>query len=218
MLQKLFAPSNRLERVEMAAFCGLDQLVSLNLGYNKLSSAPNLCPMKCSLEILYLESNRLSTISKSYFKGLKKIRMIVLDNNKLIQLPDLHWVQHSLTVIRVAGNYLTSFEALQTFDIYKHLSNMYMSNNTIRNFNVTLLRHMPKLTNLVLFLNNITHVDDFRGFYDKKINLMENPWHGGEALSWMGEEDMEFENGLTCATPVCLRNMTIADMSKLSIT
>ena len=47
---------------------------------------------------------------------------------------------------------------------------------------------MPKLAYLEFYSNNITHVDDFRSFYDKEINLAQNPWHCGVALSWMGED------------------------------
>ena len=75
---------------------------------------------------------------------------------------------------------------------------------------------MPKLTILELNGNEITRVDDFRSFYAMQINLNGNPLHCGAALSWMGEEEMEFEKDLVCATPTCLRDMAIADMSKSS--
>ena len=215
MLQELRVQTTRLERVEMAAFCGLDQLLELDLANNKLSSAPHLCPLKCSHETLDLARNRISKISKNYLKGFKKLRVIILEQNNIIQLPYLHWVQHSLSEIKASHNYLTSLEAFKTFGIFKHLSSIHLGENNICRLNVTLLRHMPKLTYLELHSNNITHVDDFRSFYDRDINLAENPWHCGVALSWMGDEDMEFESMLVCATPVCRRNMAIAKMSKL---
>ena len=43
---------------------------------------------------------------------------------------------------------------------------------------------------------------------------MANPWHCGTALSWMGKDDMAFEDGLVCETPYCLQGNPIADMSK----
>ena len=204
-----------MERVEVAAFCGLNKLMILSLSFNKLTSAPHLCPVKCSLEILDLEANKISSIDKNYLWGFKKLRNINLDMNEIIQLPDLHWVQHSLCRIRAMENSVISLDAFKTIGIFKHLYRIQMALNNIRIFNVTLLRHMPKLTTLELYTNKITHVDDFRRFYNKKINMMGNPWHCGAALSWMGEEDMEeFELDLRCATPVCLRGMAIADMSK----
>ena len=172
--------------------------------------------MKCSLEILDLEWNKLSTISKNYLKGFKKLKFINLSGNNIILLPDLHWVRRSLSTIKAAHNNVTlALEAFQTFDIFEKLSFVNMGGNNIRNFNVTLLRHMPNITNLLLNSNKITLVDDFRRFCYKRITLQDNPWHCGAALSWMGEEEMAFELGLKCATPACLHDMAIADMGKL---
>ena len=126
MLQVLIVQTTRLERVEMAAFCGLYQLLELNLANNKLSSAPHLCPLKCSLETLDLARNKISTISKKYLKGFKNLRCIYLDENNIIQLPYLHWVQHSLSEITASHNHLTSLEAFKTFGIFKHLSSIHL--------------------------------------------------------------------------------------------
>ena len=202
----------------MAAFCGLNQLLVLNLANNKLTFAPHLCSVKCSLETLDLSSNKISTLRGNYFKCFKKLKKIFLVYNNIIQLPDLHWVQHSLYQIRVGSNYLTSLSAFQTVGTFKHLHHIELAENTFVRFDVTLLRHMPKLSLLELYMNEITCVDDFRSFYDGKISLNGNPLHCGAALSWLGEEDMKFERHLVCAAPVCLRDMTIAKMSKLSKT
>ena len=67
---------------------------------------------------------------------------------------------------------------------------------------------------LNLHENNFTHIDDFRTLFKGLIDLRRNPWHCGEDLYWMGEEEMRFERGLTCASPPCLHGMAIADMSK----
>ena len=187
----------------------------MHLGYNKLTSAPHLCPVKRSLEAIYLEHNEISTVSKNYLKGFKKLKKLTLSNNNIILLPDLHWVQHSLFGVEAQYNYVTSLEAFQTSDIFEQLYYVYMGGNNIRNFNVSLLCHMPKLYQFQLHTNEITHVDDFRNFSDKNIRMVNNPWHCGSALSWMGEDDMEFEHDLICATPVCRRDMAIANMSKL---
>ena len=181
MLQELLVQTTRQESVEMAAFCGLDQLLELNLANNRLSSAPHLCTLKCSLETLDLAQNKISTIRKTYLKGFKNLRRIVVDENNIIQLPYLNWVQHSLSEIKASHNCLTSLEAFKPFGIFKHLSSIHLGKNNIRRFNVTLLRHMPKLTNLELYSNNITHVDDFRSFYDRKNKFGRKPlalWSG----------------------------------------
>ena len=134
----------------------------------------------------------------------------------IILLPDLHWVQHSLFDVRADNNYVTPLEAFQTSDIFEQLYYVYMAGINIRNFNITLLRHMSKLFQLTLHSNEITHVDDFLKFSDKEIRLVDNPWHCGAALPWMGDDDMKFEHRLRCATPVCRCDVAIANMSKLS--
>ena len=67
----------------------------------------------------------------------------------------------------------------------------------------------------LLYTNEIAHVDDLWSFSDIEVNLIDNPLHCGAASSWMGEEDLMLEHGFTCATPVCLQDMVIADMSEL---
>ena len=215
MLQKLILRTKGMERIAAAAFCGLSQLLEMKLGHNKLTSAPHLCPVKRSLENLYLENNEISTISENYLKGFEKLKVFHLSNNNIILLPDLHWVQHSLFDVRAEYDYVTSLEAFQTSDIFQQLHLVYMGGNNIRNFNISLLCHMPKLYQHQLYTNEITHVDDFRNFSDKDIRMVNNPWHCGAALSWMGEDDMKFEHRLRCATPVCRRGVAIANMSKL---
>ena len=204
----------RLERVEVAAFCGLSEFLFLSLDNNKLTSAPPLCSVKCSLEYLDLGYNKISTISKNYLKGFMKLRKLYLQTNNIVLLPDLHWIQHSLTIVFAGNNYIATLDAFQTADIFRQLSQIDMGCNNIRSFNSALLHHMPNLITINLNSNEIAHANDFRGFYDKRINLLDNPWHCGMALSWMGQENMEFERGLFCATPVCLRGMAIDDMSK----
>ena len=216
MLQELHVPNKGIRRVEVAAFCGLSRFSLLNMENNELTSAPPLCPVKCVLKFLVLGNNKISTISKNYLRGFKSLKTLYLDNNNIILLPDITRVKQSVAVVSAVNNYVATLEAFQTFNIFKQLHHIDLGRNNIRSINFSLLRHMPKLTDLDLYSNKITHIDDFRSFYDRGIYLGGNPWHCGATLSWMGEEDMAFEKGLVCATPACLRDMPIADMSKLS--
>ena len=204
-----------LERIEIGAFCGIQNLSQLVLNGNKLTSLPHLYSMKCCLENLEVASNNISRLSKHFFKGFKKLKVINLIDNNLLELPDLHWVQHSVFNLMAKGNKIESLYALQTPGRYTRLEVIVMYKNDIHNFNVSILRHIPKLRNFDLSYNILTHIDDFRGPHERFINLNGNPWHCNAELSWMGEEDMFFERGLTCATPTCLHGMAISDMSKL---
>ena len=203
-----------LERIEIGAFCGIRKLSKLVLNYNKLTSLPQLCSLKCCLDNLEVASNSISRLSKHFFKGFKKLRMINLSNNNLIVLPDVHWIQHSVSTIKAMYNGIQSLHALRTSGLYARLQHVTFIGNDIQDFNISILRHMPNLDYFDLNGNKLNHIDDFRNLYVRAIYLRSNPWHCGVELSWMGEDDNDFEQGLTCATPTCLHGMAIADMSK----
>ena len=191
------------------------EISTLNLDFNKLTSLSQLCSLKCCLVNLHIGYNNITRLDKHFLKGYNKLQEINLNKNNLLVLPDLHWVQYSLKTIMTSDNNIQSLDALETTGVYPKLSYVDVSRNNIHNFNVSLLRHMPKLHFLLLDGNRLTHVDDFRSLNVRVILLENNPWHCGEELSWMGEEDLGFERGLTCATPTCLEGMVVAEMSNL---
>ena len=163
---------------------------------------------------MLLQDNSIKTINNDFFKGFQQLRYIDLSENGLLQLPDLGWIRHSLVDFKARANDLNSIETFNKFGIFQQVKHIDVDDNNIRNFNVSILRQVPNLTNIQIAINKLTYIDDFRSFYEKTIGLMDNPWHCGAAISWMGEEDMQFEFGLTCATPDCLHGTTVADMSK----
>ena len=203
-----------LERIEIDAFCGALDISKLVLNYNKLTSFPQLCSLKCCLVELHIANNNISRLSKHSFKGFKKIKIINLSNNNLHVLPDLHWVKHSLSHLTANENKIQSLDSLQTSGIYRRLQYITVADNDIRHFNISILRHMPKLDYLGLHSNNLTHIDDFRSLCIKIIILGRNPWDCVAELSWMGEADMSFQHDLTCATPTCRHGMAITVISK----
>ena len=214
MLQELVLADMGLEGIDVGAFCGIREISKLNIEHNKLTSPPQLCTWKSCLTDLNIGYNEISRLSKHYFRGFKKLKKINLTKTNLLVLPDLHWIQHSVSQMIANSNNIQSLGAFQTSGIYTRLRKVYVYDNDIRHFNVSLLLHMPQLDELHLGGNKLTHIDDFRALYVRKMHLAGNPWHCGEELSWMGEEDMAIERRLICATPTCLHGMAIADMSK----
>ena len=203
-----------IERIEIGAFCGAQQISRLLLHQNKLTSLPSLCPLKCRLMCLSLNNNNIGLVSNDSFKGFKKLSQINLSSNNLVQLPHLHWIRHSLVTFDASVNDIQSLDMIQSFGIFEALNLFSVTENKIRHFNVSILRHMPKLMRFYITRNELNHIDDFRRIYDEDIYLSNNPWHCGAELSWMGEEDMVFERNLKCATPDCLHDRAIADMSE----
>ena len=213
MLQELILSVMGLHDIEVGAFCGIHEVSKLRLDYNDLTSSPQLCPLKCCLEDLQIAYNNISRLSENFLKGFKKLKRLNLSSNNLLALPDLHWLQHSLAHMSANKNKIQSLDPLQTPGIYFRLHHVAVYQNDIRHFNTSLLHHMPKLYYLNLCNNELNHIGDLRRRNVSVIILRGNPWHCGEELSWMGEEDMGFERGLTCVTPNCLQGMAIADMS-----
>ena len=173
-----------------------------------------MCSLKCCLVNLYISSNNISRLGKNVFKGFKKLKTLNIKNNNLLVLPDLHWIQHSVYTVDIYRNKIESLGALATSGIYKRLEILNAGYNAIRTFNVSLLRHMPMLRQFGLHGNKLNNIDDFRSLCEGYINLWNNPWHCDVQLSWMGEENMDFEQGLICTTPTCLHGMPITEMSK----
>ena len=203
-----------LEHIDVGGFCGLKNVSTLLMSRNHLTSPPPLCPLKCSLEKLHLSSNSIAQFNKDFLMGFRKLEDIILSRNQLIQLPDLHWVHDTLHSISASKNNIQSLDAFRTDAPFKYLNYIDMGNNNIRTFDHTILRHLPQLRNLYIHGNKLTHVEDFRSYYMGIINLGANPWHCDGKLSWMGEEDMDFEEFLTCASPSCVEGTAIASMSK----
>ena len=202
-----------IERIDVGAFCGLQNVTRLMLSGNRIITPPPVCPLKCCLLELILDNNNTMKFSKIFLKGFRRLEKIHLDYNNIVQLPDVHWVQHTLQELRPNSNNISSLDALHTYAPFKSLVIIYIGFNQIRSFNVTLLHHLTRRTQLHLNSNKLTYIDDFRSYHIESINLAGNPWHCDATLSWMGEEDMPFEKALTCATPSCLHGMEIAEMS-----
>ena len=173
-----------------------------------------MCPLKRSLLSLLLEENNIKTINNDYFKGFKKLRDLYLSANGLLQLPDLQWIGHSLVVFNAGSNDLSSIETFNKVGIFEQIQYIAVDDNSIQSINVSLLHQMPNLKIFNISMNILTYIDDYRTFYCGEILLESNPWHCVAALSWMGEEDVTFELGLTCATPDCLHGRHIVHMSK----
>ena len=85
-----------------------------------------------------------------------------LSNNKFVLLPDLHWIKHSLKSILASDNNIKSLDVLKTTGMFESLLYIEMRRNSIHAFNVTILRHMPKLQTLSLHTNKLTYIDNFR--------------------------------------------------------
>ena len=175
-----------LDHIEAGAFCNLHHLLRLNLQDNKLQTPLELCELKCCIDTLILSGNNLTNLGKNFFEGYKQLRHINLNNNKLVVLPDLHWIKHSLKTMLAYSNNMKSLEEFEITSVFESLLYMDTGGNRIHTFNVTILRHMPKLHTLLLYGNKLTYINNFRIHYKKAIDLRGNPWHylGWASTTW----------------------------------
>ena len=63
----------------------------------------------------------------------------------------------------------------KTTGMFESLSYIGMGDNGIVVPKVTILRHMPILQTLVLYINKLTYIDEFRIYYKNTIRLIYNP-------------------------------------------
>ena len=148
LLQELDLSVMGLKYIEVGAFCNLHQVSIFYLKDNKLQSLPELCSLKCCHVELSLYNNRLSNLNKHFFEGYKILEVVYLGNNKLLALPELHyllWIEHSLIKLHASDNNIKSLAVFNVFGMFELLAYIDMGGNSFRVFNVTILRHMPKL-------------------------------------------------------------------------
>ena len=82
-------------------------------------------------------------MEENYLEGFKTLRVINLSRNRLFSLPDLHWIQHSLSSVFASSNGVLSLSAFDTSGVFEILRFIDVSQNNIRNFDITLMHHMP---------------------------------------------------------------------------
>ena len=72
--QELDIQNMDLERIELGAFCGIWEIVTLNLENNKLTTLPELCSLKCCLVNLYVGKNDISQLTKHFWRIFKNCK------------------------------------------------------------------------------------------------------------------------------------------------
>ena len=66
---------------EAGAFCGLNEVSTLHLKFNKLTSLPQLCSLKDCLVNLQIGNSKISRWINYSFKGFKKLQIINFNHN-----------------------------------------------------------------------------------------------------------------------------------------
>ena len=215
--------------LQSGAFCGPERLETLDLSRNNLAMAPDLLPVKSSLEYLKLEKNIIQHFPADYFDGFEVLHSVNIGHNQLHSAPNMGYVGHCLRVFAVAGNKLETLDGGLTgglnMTIMEYLN---VRNNKIRHFNVSILAQMPRITYLDLATNQLENMADPTAYllstsreWPLALNLYLNPLVCDRGLSWLlvlAENDNSTDdcvcNQPGCHRPHCVKGMDIMILSE----
>ena len=211
--------------MQPGAFCGLRSLEDLDLSNNKLTTAPELLPVKPTLQELKLGKNKIQDFPSDYFDGCDDLQHVDIRNNFLYSVPNMGYVGHSLEILVISHNRLKTLDERLTGGLNMTvLDKLFAKGNEIQHINVAILVQMPKLTVLGLGKNQLRHLADpsvyLRHGRNLDLNLHLNPLTCDKGLSWLlvlveqGMIDKDIGNRAECHHPSCLQGRHIMSLSK----
>ena len=182
---------------------------------------PELTPVKLTLRKLYLSENELLRFPYNYFEGFIQLELLNVAHNHLVAIPPLGWITSTLIFLNLRDNNITSLDSMSVKTPFKKLHTVELHENKIHEFDVRMLRKMPKLTYLLLSGNCIQQIDDYQCFYiyrHGRISISPNPFHCNTKMAWISNTTYTFTDEPTCATPWCLKGRLMLGMSEYFIT
>ena len=214
-----------LSSVQLGAFCGLRSLEELDLSNNNLTIAPELLPVKPTLQKLKLGENKIHDFPSDYFDGYDDLQYVDIRNNILYSVPNMGFVGHSLDILLINHNKLKTLDEKLTGGLNMTvLERLLASGNEIQHINVAILGQMPKLTRLDLGENQLRHLADPSAYLPHgrtlDLSLHLNPLTCDKALSWLlvlfeqGMIEKHVGNRAECHHPPCLQGRHIMSLSK----
>ncbi|CAG7833912.1 unnamed protein product [Allacma fusca] len=162
-LQRLTLYANHITRIDPNAFKGVEkELVSLNLGANKLESVPIKAISKLpNLSTLELQENLIESITESDFMGLSNLDSLKLGHNQIKELGA--YVFRSLprmSSLDLESNRISRIDDRAFSGLEERLEWLKLGNNSIRTIPSNSLRGMHKLREFDVKSNNITEIKE----------------------------------------------------------
>ena len=230
MQQGILFQGLSLRLVQPGAFCGLNSLQELDLSNNKLTTAPELLPVKPTLQYLKLRNNKIHYFPADYFDGFDVLKKVDIRQNEMYSVPNVGYVGHSLKVLAINQNKLKTLDDRLTGGLTMTVLEMLrVYENEIQHVDVAILAQMPKLNHLDLSENQLHHFADptayLRPNHGRPISLILhlNPLTCDKALSWVlvfAKQQMienRLGNQVECHQPPCLKGRDVMSLSKCFI-
>uniref|UniRef100_A0A8C8DKQ1 PEX5-related protein n=1 Tax=Oryzias sinensis TaxID=183150 RepID=A0A8C8DKQ1_9TELE len=169
--------------LEVGAFEGLVNLISIEISNNPLSSIPvGVFADVSNLETLILKFNKLSGLQNGLFEGLGKLRDLQLHENKIQVIEDqVFQGLDNLEKLSLAKNNLT-FVSTDWFSDLKKLKVLRIYDNQLTTIPEDLLKNFP---NLEEFERAKAAVESDTEFWDK----MQAEWEELARRNWLTENE-----------------------------
>lgn len=158
-LRKLRIEESTVEILERADFADMRQLEELDLYDNRIKFLPeDVFSDLPNLTMLKLRENQIETLPKNLFSNMKKLRSLDMCKNRLTSfrsdiiktLPQLQWIDLSENRIEIRENDAWNFPNLES---------LLLKYCRIQEIPKRFLTNMPKLIQLFMFSNKLTHLD-----------------------------------------------------------
>ncbi len=185
-IMKLQLTNNGIVTVEPHAFRGLDNLVTLSLAENEITSVPDLRDVRKTLLTLHLEGNNISD-GTSLLGQLDNLQLLFLMNNRLTQMPNLSNLTN-ITVVNIDRNGLTEFYPNVTLYGTISLKKLILGENNISTIGP--FPPLPLLSEIYLYQNKIQELSN--GTFDlvkKSLQILDLSYNNIKYITFLTHGD-----------------------------
>ena len=151
-LMSLSSSHNEISEIIPCTFENMSRLLSIYLSDNKIEylEVDVFCGLD-NLKYIDLGENTLLNLHPDLFIGLSNLQSLILTNNPDLQIPTEHHfiISHSLTHLDLPGCNVSSV-SVETFANVSALEFLDLSYNNMRTVDINILKALPKLSKLYL--------------------------------------------------------------------
>ncbi|XP_071953721.1 uncharacterized protein [Antedon mediterranea] len=187
-LKSINLGGNRIQKLTSCIFTGLDDLETLNLSNNKITTICDYSFRNSTrLKVLYLQMNDIKYLRRNHFKGLEKLQLLNISDNGIRQidsrtfedlsnLKELYLRDNIIYTHMLKSIDFSGLVELQTLDLSKNsfrkviglnvissLLKLRLDENDIRKIGGSSFRNLNKLQILSLKRNGLKSINNIVG-------------------------------------------------------